>query len=205
MIASLNGLLIFRSQEYLIVEVNGVGYKVLVSHQTFSRLPSMGEKVFLFVHTAVREDDISLFGFMEENEKKVFQRLISVNGIGPRLALTILSGIHPHELVAALHREDLVRLTAISGIGKKTAERMILDLKDKLTELLAEGPAADFPDNGPDNGKRKTFEEALSALMNLGYTRSLAERTLSQVSLREEEPLESVIRRALKILSEVRQ
>jgi Holliday junction DNA helicase RuvA len=199
-IASLNGRLLFRSADSLILDVGGVGYKVFVSQQTSARLPSIGEKLFLFIHTAVREDDLSLFGFLDENEKRVFQRLITVNGIGPKLALTILSGINFQELVQAVRREDLVRLTAIPGIGKKTAERIIVDLKDKLQEFLAEGaapiPAAD--------GRRKTFDEAVSALVNLGYTRSVAERTLSQVPLQEESSLESVLRQALKILSEVR-
>lgn len=200
MIASLKGFLAFRATDQLIIDVGGVGYKVFVSHQTSARLPSVGDPLFLFVHTAVREDDISLFGFLEESEKKIFQKLINVNGIGPKLALTILSGIHPQELVHALHREDLARLTAISGIGRKTAERMILDLKDKLAEFLAEGPGG----TAVPAGKRRVLDEAVSALMNLGYPRSLAERTLSRVSMPEGEPLESVIRQALKILSEVR-
>ena len=198
MIASLNGILSSRMPDSLIVDVGGVGYKVSVSQQTFSRLPALGEKVFLFIYTAVREDDILLFGFLDEGEKRVFQRLITVNGIGPKLALTILSGIQTRDLVEALHREDLVRLTAIPGIGKKTAERMILDLKDKLADFLTEGQSK----SAPVDGKRRLFEEAISALVNLGYNRTLAERTVSQVSLKEGAPLETTIRQALKILSE---
>src|SRR5262245_32746159 len=118
MIASLRGQLILRSPEAVIIDVGGVGYKVSVSLNSFAKLPSENSQVFLFIHTAVREDDISLFGFIDEAEKELFKRLILVNGIGPKLALTILSGIQPHELVEALHKEDLVRLTAISGIGK---------------------------------------------------------------------------------------
>ncbi len=196
MIASLSGLLAQKAMDSAIVDVNGVGYKVAVSLNTFARLPGPGERVFLFVHTAVREDDIALFGFIEESEKKVFLKLIGVNGIGPKLALTILSGIAPTDLVEALHNEDLVRLTAISGIGKKTAERMILDLKDKLKELLTEDrfkvPA----------GPRGLIEEATSALVNLGYNRAVAERTLLHVPLTEGAPLEQVLRKALKILSD---
>lgn len=198
MIATLNGLLTFRSPEYAIVDVGGVGYKVTVSQQSFSKLPAVGEKILLFIHTAVREDDISLYGFASEEEKKIFQKLITVNGIGPKLALTILSGILPDDLVNALHREDLVRLTAIPGIGKKTAERMVLDLKDKLAEFLSGTGLR----NLPDNGKRKLFDEALSALLNLGYTRSTAERTLTQVRIPEGSKLENVIRDALRSLSE---
>lgn len=199
MIGSLRGTLVSQAPDHVIVDVGGVGYKVLVSRQTLSQLPSsVGVSLFLFVHTSVREDDISLFGFAEEQEKRIFQKLITVNGIGPKLALTILSGIGPQELVQALHGEDLIRLTSISGIGKKTAERMILDLKDKLTEFLyrSSGP--------PAAGKRKIFEEAVSALVNLGYTRPRAERTLSDVPIPEGVPLESVIRQALRILSEAR-
>lgn len=194
MIASLNGILLSRAPDLTIVEVSGVGYKVSVSQQTYSKLPAPGEKIFLFIHTSVREDDISLFGFLEEEEKKIFQKLISVNGIGPKLALTILSGIPPQDLVEALHREDLSRLTAISGIGKKTAERMILDLKDKLEDMLSCAPSI------PTTGPRKIFEEAVSALTNLGYTRSIAERALSKMTILKESPLERVILDALKVL-----
>ncbi|HSA58696.1 MAG TPA: Holliday junction branch migration protein RuvA [bacterium] len=196
MIASLNGILAQKSMDSVVVDVGGVGYKVAVSLNTFARLPGAGDRVFLFVHTAVREDDIALFGFIEESEKKVFLKLIGVNGIGPKLALTILSGIAPTDLIDALHREDLARLTAISGIGKKTAERMILDLKDKLKELLTEDrlkvPA----------GPRGLIEEATSALVNLGYNRAVAEKTLSHVPLTEGAPLEQILRKALKILSD---
>jgi Holliday junction DNA helicase RuvA len=196
MIATLHGILAHKAADHLVVDVNGVGYRASLSRQSFSRLPATGEKVFLFIHTAVREDDITLFGFMEEEERRLFQRLITVNGIGPKLALTILSGILPQELVEALHREDLVRLTAISGIGKKTAERMILDLKDKLTEFLIDGRPV------PKKEKVRVYEEAVSALINLGYNRSIAERTLSQVPLKEGIKLETVIRESLKMLSE---
>lgn len=197
MIALLNGVLAQKSMESVIIDVHGVGYKVSVSLNTFARLPSAGEKILLFVHTAVREDDISLFGFSEESEKKVFLKLIGVNGIGPKLALTILSGIAPADLIEALHREDVARLTAISGIGKKTAERMILDLKDKLKELLSEDRAKATP-----SGPRGLLEEATSALVNLGYNRNLAEKTLAHVPVPEGAALEQVLRKALKLLSE---
>jgi len=194
MIASLNGILAQKAMEAVIIDVHGVGYKVSVSLNSFARLPAVGEKILLFIHTAVREDDISLFGFTEESEKKVFLKLIGVNGIGPKLALTILSGIAPSELVDALHREDLARLTAISGIGKKTAERMILDLKDKLKEL--------WVDERPKTpaGPRGLLEEATSALVNLGYNQATAEKTLAHVPTTE--GLENMIRKALKLLSE---
>lgn len=197
MIASLNGILTQKSSEACVVDVNGVGYKVAVSLNGFARLPSAGAKVFLFIHTAVREDDISLFGFVDEQEKRVFQKLINVNGIGPKLALTILSGIAPHDLVDALYREDIARLTTISGIGKKTAERMILDLKDKLKDLLADDR---FPKTTAW-AKNQVFEEAASALANLGYNRATVEKTLVKVPIGENAPVEGVIRQALKLLS----
>jgi Holliday junction DNA helicase RuvA len=197
MIASLNGLLAQKSPDSVIVDVHGVGYKVAVSLNSFARLPSVGDKVLLHIHTAVREDDIALFGFTEDSEKKVFLKLIGVNGIGPKLALTILSGIAPADLIEALHREDLVRLTAIPGVGKKTAERMILDLKDKLKELLTEDRTRPLP-----AGPRGLLEEAVSALVNLGYNRNLAEKTLAHVPMTEGAALEQVLRKALRILSD---
>lgn len=201
MIASLNGQLIHRAPEHLIVEVAGVGYRVAVSLHTFSRLPALGEKVFLFVYTAVREDDISLFGFLDEQEKRLFQKLISVNGIGPKLALTILSGIVPEDLIDAIYREDLVRLTSIQGIGKKTAERMVLDLKDKLRDMPLEAKTGT---PRPLPTKMKMVDEAISALVNLGYTRNVAERALSQLTIKEGVALETVIRQALRLLSEAK-
>jgi Holliday junction DNA helicase RuvA len=197
MIALLNGVLAQKSMESVVVDVHGVGYKVAVSLNTFARLPGLGDKILLFVHTAVREDDIALFGFAEESEKKVFLKLIGVNGIGPKLALTILSGIAPADMIDALHREDLARLTVIPGIGKKTAERMILDLKDKLKELLTEDRSKAAP-----AGPRGLIEEATSALVNLGYNRNVAEKTLAHVPVVEGAVLEQVLRKALKILSD---
>jgi len=197
-IASLNGILAHRSPEHLIVDVGGVGYKVVVSLHTFSRLPALGERLFLYMHTSVREDDIALFGFLDEREKKIFQKLINVSGIGPKLALTILSGIGPEDLIQAITREDLLRLTTITGVGKKTAERVILDLKDRLAEFLVAG-APTSTGTG-----RQILQEALSALTNLGYSRPVAERTLSQVPLKEGVRLETVLREALKSLSETR-
>lgn len=206
MIASLKGTIVFKSPTYTIVEVRGVGYKVFLSSRTLEKLPTIGQEVFLFIHTAVREDDISLYGFVEENEKTLFEKLITVNGIGNKLALTILSGIPPEELLTAIRREDLVRLTSVPGIGKKTAERMIVDLKDKLMDLLVANASTD-PKGGPvgrdpmGRGPMGLFEEALSALMNLGYQRNLAEKTLSRIPLEEGIALESLVRQALRSMT----
>lgn len=203
MIASLHGVLTHILEDSLIVDVAGVGYRVVVSDQTRLKLPALGSKAFLFIYTAVREDDISLYGFAEEQEKRIFQKLISVNGIGPKLALTILSGILPGDLVQALMRKDLVKLTSISGIGKKTAERMILDLRDKLAELAAwatqQSPTGGKPTEASE--REKIFEEAVSALVNLGYSQIKAEMILANIPL-EGATVEAVIRQALRTLSE---
>lgn len=194
MIASLKGTIVLKTPTHCVVEVRGVGYKVSLSSRTLEKLPTIGQEVFLFIHTAVREDDISLYGFVEENEKTLFEKLITVNGIGNKLALTILSGIPPDELLTAIRREDLVRLTSVPGIGKKTAERMIVDLKDKLMDLLVTSAT-------PKEGPTGLFEEALSALMNLGYQRNLAEKTLSRIPLEEGIALESLVRQALRSMT----
>lgn len=198
MIASLSGTLTEKSASEVTVEVGGVGYRVFVSLQTQSRLPSVGNAIRLLIQTTVREDDISLYGFFEEDEKQLFQKLLSVSGIGPKLALTVLSGLLPHDLVQALRSEDLVRLTAIPGIGRKTAERMIVDLKDKLIGLETKVPSR------PSDGRKKIYEETLSALMNLGYHRPVAERTLSKLTIQEDTSLQLLVKEALRILSEKR-
>lgn len=195
MIALLTGTLAQKIPGEIIVEVNGVGYRVFVSLLSLTKLPETGQPVTLLIHTAVREDDISLYGFLNDQEKQIFQKLISVSGIGPRLAMTILSGILPADLAEALRSEDLVRLTSISGIGKKTAERMILELKDKLVA---------FAETAPKTGKRKLHEDILSVLLNLGYNRPQAERTLSRLNVSEGASLEHHVKEALKILAEQR-
>ncbi len=201
MIASLHGILTVRSSESLTIDIGGVGYKVLVSLQSYMKLPPLGEKVFLHIHTAVREDDITLFGFVTEEEKKIFKKLLSVNGIGPKLALTILSGIQPSQLVQAIHKEDIATLTSIQGIGKKTAERMILDLKDKLVAILGGESAHGIIRL---EGNKKLMDDAISGLVNLGYARSIAERTLAEFPVPDGVAVESLIRQALKRLSEIR-
>lgn len=195
MIASLKGAVLHKGIGHCIVDVGGVGYKVHLSSRCLEKLPGPSQEVFLLIHTAVREDDISLFGFLEENEKALFEKLITVNGIGKKLALNILSGIQPRELLEAIHREDLLRLTAIPGVGKKTAERIVVDLKDKLIDLLATASSMVLSPKGT------LYDEALSALVNLGYQRGLAERTLSRLTLQDGIPIETVVRQALKSMS----
>src|SRR5574337_1230710 len=145
MIAQLAGALAYKSPEHLVVDVHGVGYQVFVSLNSFYRLPEPGSRVSLLIHTHVREDSIQLFGFADPGEKELFLLLLGVSGIGPQLALNILSGTPSQELQAALEAEDLVRLVAIPGIGKKTAERLIVELRDKVKVLSSARPG----DGGP--------------------------------------------------------
>src|SRR5712671_1287149 len=135
MIAHLRGKLIARHPNDVIVETMGVGYDVTISVPTFSELPPAGSEVALHIHTHVREDQIALYGFLRPEEKQLFEKLITVSGIGPKLAITILSGMAADDMVRAIRGNDIVRLTRIPGIGKKTAERMVLELRDKLPEV----------------------------------------------------------------------
>jgi Holliday junction DNA helicase RuvA len=176
MIALLRGTLLDKSPNRLILDVGGVGYDVQVPLSTFYVLGDPGAAVSLRVHTYVREDTIALFGFATELELDVFERLIAVSGIGPKLALAVLSGIEPAELIKAIRLQDVARLTAIPGIGKKTAERIGLELKDRLPAALqTAGPAAAAP--SPRDQMR---DDLLSALTNLGYQRPAAEKALDK-------------------------
>jgi len=193
-IAHLEGVLRRKAPQEAVVDAGGVGYRVLIPVSTFYRLGDPGEPVSLRIHTVVREDAFLLFGFLEETEQALFERLIDVAGVGPKLALNILSGIEPPELVAALRGQDVTRLTRIPGVGKKTAERLVLELKDKLAALApAAAPAA--PVAGPK-------QDLLSALANLGYSRPEAERAVER-ALRDGAggEFEDLLRRTLAILS----
>ena len=198
MIASLTGQLREKHPTHLIIDVHGVGYAVFVSLGTYQQLPEQDNNVTLLIHTNVREDDIILFGFMEHREKQLFQKLIKVNGVGPRLALNILSGIATHELIQALRAEDTGRITAIPGIGKKTAERIILDLKDKLADLES---LSDLP-TARGTEKDNFRDDLLSVLQNLGYKRPVAERALRQIELDEISSLQEAVRLTLRSLGE---
>jgi len=166
MIAHLRGLLLEKHPTHLMLEAAGVGYEVAISVPSFSGLPAEGAEVSLYIHTHVREDVLALYGFLRREEKQLFERLIGVSGIGPKLAMTVLSGIAPDALVTALRGNDLTALTRIPGVGKKTAERMVLELRDKLEGLTA------APTPAPAS---RMEEDVISALVNLGYQRLLAE------------------------------
>ena len=195
MIAHLRGKLLAKHPNQAIVETGGVGYDVTISVPTFSDLPAIGGEVTLHIHTHVREDLIALYGFLRPSEKRLFEKLITVSGIGPKLAITILSGMAADEMVNAIRGNDVTRLTRIPGIGKKTAERMVLELRDKLaSEGVAE--SAVMPAMSP------VEEDVLSALMNLGYQRAAAERALASVEKNgKSSSFEIMFRQTLAVLS----
>jgi len=172
MIAYLRGRLLSKSPNRAIVECNGVGYDVAISVATFSELPAEDAEAQLFIHTHVREDQIALFGFAETKEKQIFERLLTISGIGPKLAITVLSGISSDCLIAAIRGGDHATLTKIPGIGKKMAERVVLELKDKLDDLAVPTVASSGPHHGP------IAEDVLSALVNLGYAHPIAQKAI---------------------------
>lgn len=183
MIASLKGELIQKSPGKVVVDVNGVGYEVLLSSASLQKMPVAGEEVFLHIHTSVREDSLTLFGFADMEEKEMFLLLINVSGVGPRLALTILSGIRPDRLSRAISTKDIGRLTTVAGVGKKTAERLCLDLRDKVGFMLTldEREAGEMIGDGGDH---KTTADVISALVNLGYPSVRAHQALAVVRKR---------------------
>ena len=192
MIAHLRGKLLSKHPNQAVIETAGVGYDVVISVPTFTELPEAGREVALHIHTHVREDALSLYGFLRADEKRLFERLLAVSGIGPKLAITILSGMPTDQMVAAIRGNDAALLTRIPGIGRKTAERMVLELRDKL-DAFAATPSA--PTATP------VEEDVLSALMNLGYKRNLAEDAV-QLVLRSHPGLsvENLIREGLQAL-----
>ena len=197
MIATLHGVLTEKNPSRLVVDVSGVGYEVSVPLSTFYALGELGAEVDLRIHTHVREDALSLFGFATQLEIDLFGRLIASSGVGPRLALAVLSGLEPPDLLRAIQDSDIVRLQGIPGVGKKTAERISLELKDKLpSNVLTEGETKDFK-NGTEQGRR----DVMSALLNLGYHRPLAERAVKEVLTGEVHTFEETLRLALRELA----
>jgi Holliday junction DNA helicase RuvA len=175
MIAHLRGRLLAKHPNQAIIETGGVGYEVTISIPTFSEMPAVAGEVALHIHTHVREDTIALYGFFRQSEKDLFEKLISVSGIGPKLAITILSGMAVEEMVGSIRGNDVAKLTRIPGIGRKTAERLVLELRDKLPPLTGAEPTVMPPMNTVE-------EDVLSALVNLGYQRAAAEKALSSVA-----------------------
>ena len=199
MIGSLTGRLAQKEPNRLVVDVQGVGYEVQVPLSTFYGLGDVGADVALRIHTHVREDTLSLFGFATALELDLFERLIGISGVGPRLALSVLSGIEPPGLVRAVSAGDVVRLTRIPGVGKKTAERIVLELKDRLPETLI--IETDQPETETETTRMR--DDVLSALLNLGYQRPRAERAIERVptDVSGGDQFEDVLRQALRELA----
>lgn len=198
MISHLRGRLLEKHPNRVIVDVNGVGYDVHVPLSTFYEMAEPGGEIALRVHTHVREDALLLFGFATVLELRIFERLIGVSGIGPKLALAVLSGLEPNELVAAIRTANVARLTGIPGIGKKTAERIGLELKDKMATILPAETAV-LPQAAAGDALR---DDVLSALINLGYHRPLAERAVdAALGKSAGGSFETVLKSALRELS----
>lgn len=195
MIAKISGTLAHKTPGDVIVDVGGVGYHLFTALSVFYRLPALGEPVTLFVHTHVREDALQLFGFLDNTEKQIFLQLIGVSGIGPKLALTVLSGIPAAELIRALREGDEARLVSIPGVGKRLADRLVVELRDKLLGLSPE------PSATAGAGDSQLLRDAVSALVNLGYRRSDAERAARQTMKNGSAQLEDVLKEALRQLS----
>jgi Holliday junction DNA helicase RuvA len=195
MIAHLRGKLIYKQPGQAIVEAAGVGYDVAISVPAYTALPSLGQEAALHIHTVVREDQIALFGFLDREEKRLFERLITVTGVGPKLAIGILSGLSSERTVQAIRGQDHAQLTRIPGVGKRLAERLVVELKDKLDDFAAaptqsavQGPVA---------------EDVLSALVNLGYQRPAAEKAIQQTVAKDAAlaaDFDGLFRGALKII-----
>ncbi len=192
MIASLKGIVSSKKPGEIIVDVGGIGYHVCVPLNCLGNVPNPGEQVFLYAYTHVREDILQLYGFLSEEEKKIFVMLIGINGIGPKLGLAILSGMQADRFIEAVHNEDLPLLTTIPGLGKKTASRLILELREKLIPL----------DNiHPSRAIGTAAGDAISALINLGYKKTIAEKTVDKALTSGASTVEDIIKESLKNLT----
>lgn len=198
MIAYLQGELREKEPTRVVLDVGGVGYEVLIPLSTFYELPDEGKTVALRVHTHVREDTLQLFGFRSARERTVFELLLRTSGVGPKLAQAILSGVAPNDLLAAIAAGEVAVLRAVPGVGQKTAERIVVDLRDRVGDLLAPADAAGVAPRATSRGG--AGEEAVSALVNLGYSASHAERAVdaARESLDDDASLEELIRAALR-------
>ena len=200
MIGQLRGQLLSKRPNTLLVDVKGVGYEVIIPLTSFYELPGEGSEITLKIHTHAREDALILFGFCSQREKDLFLKLISISGVGPKLAIAILSGAQVEELAQAIADGNLARLTAIPGVGRKTAERLVLELKSLVTPFLL----PEQIEAAREGGKPTALEEdVVSALTNLGYSRSSAEKALSAAlrSAETERSFEEVLRNTLRRLA----
>lgn len=197
MIALLTGQIAHKSPDHLILDVHGVGYRVMIPFSTYYELPEEGT-ISLHIHTSVREDAIQLYGFCTRTEKSFFQLLISVSGIGPKLARDILSNIQPPQLAAALLQGDLHKLSAIPGIGKKTAERLVVELRDKVGKLETGAGVTEAVGRTPP--AEGLLDDVTSALLNLGYKEAQVKKALAEVDASGGATVEQLLKQALKIL-----
>ena len=198
MIARLKGQLIEKSPISLVVDVQGVGYEVFIPLTVYYELPECGTAISLYIHTRMREESLKLYGFIKEADKQMFELLTRISKVGPKIALAFLSGMTAQELTQAVFNDDIATLSAIPGVGRKTAERLALELKDKLSELNLQ-PETATASNTPGNGLK---DDAVSALVNLGYKKAQAEQALKKIWRDEAKPsLEELIRDSLNCLS----
>ena len=181
MIAFLRGRVLDKHPNRIVIDVNGVGYELYVPLSTYYHVGEAGMEIALHVHTHVREDAIQLYGFLTTLEQQLFERLIAISGIGPKLAVAVLSGIDTDELVSSIQRADVARLTRIPGIGKKTAERIVLELKDRLADVVPSATTGGAARPQIDHAR----DDLVSALQNLGYHRPLAEKAVDAVHARD--------------------
>jgi Holliday junction DNA helicase RuvA len=200
MIGYLSGKLLEKQANTAIVDVGGVGYEVMIPLSTFYELGEEGSDVSLRIHTHVREDAIQLFGFKTSRERDLYLKLISVQGIGAKSGIAFLSGMSADELILAIRTEDLAKITSIPGVGKKTAERLVIELRDKIGELSESGAARAAAATAGSLPADAVFDDALSALVNLGYQRNLAEKALKQaVQEGTEVSVQKLLRKSLQL------
>lgn len=195
MIGHLKGTLIEKKPNSVLLDVNGVGYLINIPVSTFYDLPEEGGSLALFVYTHVREDTIALFGFRTQRDKNLFEKLISVSGVGPKVGVSFLSGMTAEELIPAIQRQDIVKLTTIPGVGRKTAERVALELREQVPALLSE--ISMVPE------EKSMREDLISALVNLGYHRNLAERAVKSAldKAKSEDSFEVLLKHSLQLIS----
>lgn len=204
MIAYLSGKLLEKQATSVIVDVGGIGYEVTIPLSTFYELGEVGDEIQLRVYTHVREDALQLFGFKTEREKQLYLKLISVQGIGAKSGVTMLSGMSADEIIVAIRTDNLARLTAIPGVGKKTAERLVIELRDKLNDLSSGEVQQSMALTGGQQNvpADAVYDDALSALVNLGYQRSAAEKALKQaVQQGTEMSVQKLLRKSLQLLA----
>lgn len=195
MIGHLRGTLLEKKPNSVLLDVNGVGYLVSIPVSSFYDLPEEGSPLQLFVYTHVREDMIALYGFRTQRDKNLFEKLISVSGVGPKMGVAFLSGMTAEELIPAIQRQDIVKLTTIPGVGRKTAERVALELREQVPALLSE--------IGTVSEEKSMREDLISALVNLGYHRNLAERAIKGVldKAKSEDSFEVLLKHSLQLIS----